>query len=132
MGNLTRDPELKTFGDDKKVCNFGIAVNRKFKRGKETVKETSFLDMECWDAGAEMVEKYFKKGDPIIVHCSVKTDTWDSPEGEKRSKLKFRVDKFDFVPGSNRNKPEREAAAAAPATSEPQADADGGDGDIPF
>jgi single-strand DNA-binding protein len=105
-GNLTRDPELKNVGSDKKVVNFGLAVNRRFKRGKETAKEVAFLDMEAWDSGAELISKYLFKGDPVIVHCSVKQDSWTDPEGKNRTKLKFRVNSFEFVGGGKKERPD--------------------------
>ena len=143
MGNLTRDPETRETGSGKSVCNFGLAVNRSFKRGDERVSEVAFLDMEVWDTGATTIAKYFAKGEPIIVDCSVKQDNWEDKEtGQKRSKLKFRVNQFYFIPGfkyksqaenapeagkSKRGRPKKEEAA------EPVAVGSGSDNsEIPF
>ena len=128
MGNLVRDPELREIAGGKKVLNFSIAVNRRFKRENGSAKETAFLDCEAWDTGAEMIAKYFKKGSPIIIHASVKQETWDDKEsGQKRSKLRFRVNQFEFVPriGGGGN-----AEGGADAAEEPAVSGDGGD--IPF
>ena len=99
LGNLTRDPELKNLQSGTAVVNFCIATNgRKYKtKDGQNAKETAFLEMEAWDSGAETISKFFKKGDPIIVHCAAKTEQWES-EGQKRSRIKFRVNKFEFVP----------------------------------
>jgi len=98
MGNLVRDVELKEVGSSK-VASFTIAVSRFFKKQNgEKGKETSFLDMEAWDSGGEQISKFFRKGSPILVECSVKQETWeDKGTGSKRSRIKFRVDKFYFV-----------------------------------
>ena len=113
MGNLTRDPEIRTFGDNKSVTNFGLAINRSYKKGDDWVNEPSFLDCELWDKGGEIFANKFKKGDMVIVQCSVKQDNWeDKTTGEKRSKLKFRVDKFEGLPGKKKDK-------AIPANDEP-------------
>jgi single-strand DNA-binding protein len=96
---LTRDPELRTVGaKGTAVVNFGIAVSRQFKKNTgETAKETTFLEFEAWDSGAETINRHFKKGDPIIVHCSAKTEQWeDKTSGQKRSRIKFRVNKFEW------------------------------------
>lgn len=130
LGRLTRDPELKELSGGKKVVNFTIAVGRDYKKNGETVKEVAYIDCEIWDTGADVIAKHFVKGNPIIVHCSVKQDNWeDKDSGQKRSKLKFRVDSFDFVPG-NSNKGEgsvtQDTATTTTSTSEPVGD------DIPF
>lgn len=99
MGNLTRDPEIRQVGaKGTSVVNFGLAISRQFKKtGGETTKETTFIELEAWDTGAETIHRHFKKGSPIIVHCSAKTETWDDKKsGEKRSRIKFRVDRFEW------------------------------------
>lgn len=131
LGNLTRDPELTNLKNDKRVVKFGIAINRKFKRGAETVSEPAFLDCEAWDSGADLIAKFFKKGDPIIVHCSVRQETWDDKNGGgKRSKLVHRVNKFDFVPGAKKNRDEDGEQAQRTRPAEPAAEDD--DASIPF
>jgi single-strand DNA-binding protein len=132
MGNLTRDPELKSLANNKRVVNFGIAVSRRFKRGTQTAKETSFLDCVAWDTGADLIAKHFKKGDKIIVHCSVQTDTWeDKKTGEPKSKLKFRVNQFDFVGGNKSDKPQDDDPGTAVAATVEDGGQDDG-AEIPF
>lgn len=98
MGNLTRDPELKKVGvKGVPVANFCIAISRKYKKQDgEITKEVAFIECEAWDSGAETIARHFKKGNPIIVHCSAKTETWKGEDGSNRSKIRFRVNKFDF------------------------------------
>jgi single-strand DNA-binding protein len=133
MGNLTRDPELKQLANNKRVVNFGLAVSRRFKRGTQTAKEVSFLDCVAWDTGADLIAKHLKKGDKIIVHCSVQTDEWDDKKtGERRTKLKFRVNSFDFVGGNKTERPQDEDPGTAVAATVAE---DGGQDDgaeIPF
>jgi single-strand DNA-binding protein len=59
--------------------------------------------MEAWDTGAETIYKNFRKGDKILTYASVKTDRWTDAEGKQRSKLKFRVDRFEFLNNPNRH-----------------------------
>jgi len=115
LGNFVRDPEIKTTDGGKKVVNFTLGINRRYKRGTETVKDPAFIDCEAWDTGAETISKFFKKGDAIIVHCAVKQENWnDKTTGDKRSRLKFRVNSFDFVHGGNKKN-----GAGAPAEQDP-------------
>ncbi len=107
LGNLTKDPELRNVGaKGTAVTNFTIAVSRRFKRvNGETTKEVVFIECEAWDSGAETIVKYLKKGDPIIVFCSAKMEQWEK-DGVKHSKIRFRVDEFEFVPSRRNNKSE--------------------------
>lgn len=131
LGRLVGEPELKPLGDQKRVVKFRIAVDRKYKRGKETAKETAFLDCEAWDTGADLIHKHFGKGDAIIVHASVKQDEWeDKATGQKRSKLLFRVDQFDFPFGNSKDR-ERPARPANP-DDDGNGQSGGGDGDDPI
>lgn len=101
-GNLTRDPELRTAGDSQ-VCDFGIATNRPIKR-KDGSKdqETVFVDCEVWAGAAEVLAKYAKKGTAILIQGSLKLDTWEV-DGQKRSKLRVRVNDFKFLGGGRSN-----------------------------
>lgn len=95
-GNLTRDPEIREVGQKgSKVVNFSIAINRYFKKSNgDKGNETTYLDCEAWDSGAETIERLFSKGDPILINGSLKQDTWEQ-DGQKRSKLKVRVSGFE-------------------------------------
>jgi single-strand DNA-binding protein len=120
-GNLTRDPETRAAGSST-VCNFGLAINRKYK-DKE---ETTFVDCEAWGATGENIARYCTKGRPLLVEGELALDQWTDKDGNKRSKLKVRVYGFQFVGG----KPEArglETVGTAPAASEAM-DQD----DIPF
>ena len=89
IGNFTTDPILQKMHDDKiSVLNFRIAVHRKFKSGAgELKKETSFLDMEAFDSGAETIVRNFRKGDTIFIKACAR----NIPQS---SKIKFRVNSF--------------------------------------
>ena len=105
MGNLTRDPEMKFLPSGAAVCNFGIAINEKWggKGDDEEVKESvCFVEIEAWERQAEVVNEYMVKGSPIFIEGALKFDSWETPEGEKRSRLKVRLIRFQFI-GGNQN-----------------------------
>ena len=64
-GRATRDPELKTFGEDGKVTNFGIASDRTVKQGDEYVQVPNFFDVAVFGGYAALVDKKLRKGDLI-------------------------------------------------------------------
>ena len=100
IGNLTRDPEVKEFGDGKSVANFSIAINDKKKGG-----EATYLECAAWGKQAEFIQKWFHKGEPILIHCSVKQENWeDKASGQKRSKHKYMVNRAEFLPANDRKK----------------------------
>lgn len=102
LGRLTHDPEVRDVNGTS-VLNFSVAVSRKYKtRDGKKAEEVCFVPCEAWANGADTIAQYFKKGDPIIVHASVKQENWEH-EGQKRSKLVFRVNEFEFVPNSKQN-----------------------------
>jgi single-strand DNA-binding protein len=100
MGNLTRDPDLRTTPKGSQVAQFGLAVNRNYRNAEgNTVDETTFVDIEAFGKQAEVIGKYLSKGRPIFVEGRLKLDQWESKEGEKRSKLKVILEAFQFVGG---------------------------------
>ena len=126
-GNFVRKPELKNVGEGQvAVVNFTIAVNRKYtSRDGQLKKETTYIDCEAWDSGAETIAKHCDKGDFIILYTSAKNESWNDTDGKKRSKMKFRVDRFEFVPGMAKRE---EAEESQPVSVSSANDSD----DIPF
>lgn len=93
VGNLTRDPELKTVGGDKTVVSFGIARNE--NKGGESVPK--FFDVEAWGKTAEFIGKYFAKGKPIHIQGRLDYQSWpDKDTGKTRSKIVLVADQAGF------------------------------------
>ena len=89
VGNLTRDPEVRYLQSGMAVTDLGLAVNDKRKNQQgEWVEETTFVDVTLWARQAEIAGEYLTKGAPVLIEGRLKLDTWESKEGEKRSKLK--------------------------------------------
>lgn len=89
VGNLTRDPEVRYLQSGMAVADIGLAVNDKRKNQQgEWVDETTFVDVTLWARQAEVAGEYLTKGAPVLIEGRLKLDTWESKEGEKRSKLK--------------------------------------------
>lgn len=121
IGNLTRDPELRVTPKGTAICQFSLAVNRKFKTesGGEQ-EEVTYVDIEAWGKAGETIAKYCTKGKPLFVEGRLKLDQWeDKATKEKRSRMKVVCENFQFL-GSGRD--EQKPAAAAPRAAAPQED----------
>ena len=101
MGNLTRDPQLKYTPAQMAICEFGLAVNRKWKsQSGEQKEEVNFIDCTAWGRTGEVINQYFTKGKPIFIEGRLKYDSWEDKQGGgKRSKVTVVVESFEFIGG---------------------------------
>jgi len=99
MGNLTRDPELRSLPSGTTVVNFGLAVSERWKDKTtgEQREEVCFVDVDAFGRQGEVVNEYFSKGKPILVEGRLRFRQWETDSGEKRSKLSVTLDRFSFV-----------------------------------
>lgn len=105
MGNLTRDPELRTTPSGASVCSFSVAVNRTFKDSSGNQQETvSFIDCVAWNKPGEIINQYAKKGTGIFVSGRLDQRSWeDKNTGNRRSRVEIVVEDFNFIGNTNRN-----------------------------
>jgi len=97
IGNLTRDPELRYTPSGTPICQFRLAVNRRFTtRDGEQRDETCFVDVSMWGRRGEVISEYFSKGSPILIEGRLKLDTWETADG-RRSKLSVVAENFEFM-----------------------------------
>jgi len=101
IGNLTRDPQMKTLPSNTAIADFGLAVSRRFKTaGGEDREETCFLDCTAFGKQAEVIGQYCQKGKPLFVEGRLKFDSWDDKQGfGRRSKVSVVVENFQFLGG---------------------------------
>lgn len=103
MGNLTRDPEVRTTTTGLKIAKLGLAVNRRYRtRDNEQKEETTFVDIDAFGSQAEILERYCQKGSPLFVEGRLRLDQWQTSSGENRSKLNVVLENFQFL-GSSRD-----------------------------
>lgn len=104
LGNLTRDPEMRTLTSGSSVTSFSLAVNRKFKTKDGGAKEeVLFVDCSVWGAAAEPCSKYLSKGSKTLVEGRLRTETWEDKEGNKRSKLSVVCDNVEFLDSATKS-----------------------------
>ena len=101
IGNLTRDPVIKSTPKGTLIADIGLAINRNYTTASgEKREEATFVDIELWDKLAELAEKYLKKGRPVYIEGSLRLDSWDDKQtGQKRTKLKVRGEVMQFLGG---------------------------------
>ncbi|HDH53701.1 MAG TPA: single-stranded DNA-binding protein [Nitrospirae bacterium] len=86
IGNLTRDPEMRYTPQGTSVCNFGIAVNHKYKQGEEMKEEVTFINVVIFGKQADACGQYLNKGSSVLVEGRLQERRWETEEGQKRSK----------------------------------------------
>jgi single-strand DNA-binding protein len=86
IGNLTRDPEMRYTPQGTSVCNFGIAVNRRYKQGDEIKKEVTFINVVVFGKQADTCGQYLNKGSTVLVEGRLQERRWETEEGQQRSK----------------------------------------------
>ena len=109
MGNLTKDPEIKSTPSGKSVCSMSIANNRIFTKNGQRATEVSYFDVEVWGQAAENFAKYLKKGSGIIVEGRLKQDRWEK-DGKTQSRVRISANSVHFMPkradeGAPQNRP---------------------------
>lgn len=94
IGNLSRTPELRYTASGQAFCNFGLAVNRRWqnRQTQEWEESTSFFDVICWRELAENVAESLVRGSRAVVSGRLEQRSWETPEGDKRSKVEVVAD----------------------------------------
>ena len=101
VGNITRDPELRSTPSGAQVCGFSVAVNRTYKDNSGANQESvSFIDCSAWGRAGEIIAQYAKKGSGILVSGRLEQRSWEDKEGQKRSRVEIVVEDFNFVGGN--------------------------------
>ncbi len=100
VGNVTRDIDLKYTQGGTAVTDVGLAVNdRRKDESGEYVDDTTFLDITLWGRQAEVAGQFLSKGSPCLIEGRLKLDTWETDEGQKRSKLKVVGERMQMLGG---------------------------------
>jgi len=102
VGNITRDPELKSIPSGGSVCNFSIATNRSWtdKNSGEKKQDTEFHNIVIFGKMAESTAQYMKKGDSILIEGRIQNRSWEGSDGVKKYKSEIVAESVQF--GSKR------------------------------
>ena len=114
IGNLARDPELKTTSNGIATCAFAIAVNRKFKNA-QGVQEADFIHIVAWRQLAELCAKYLAKGRKVGVVGTLQTRNYTAQDGSKRYITEVVADEIEFLTPRSTDSAPADADYASPA-----------------
>ena len=120
IGNLTKDPELRTTPNGVSVCSFTIAVNR-YSNGE---KVSDFYRINAWRKDADNCMKYLAKGRKVAVCGSLEPRTYTNSKGEKVTSLDVQATDIEFLSPREEQKQERQ--------SDPKEDWTPVQGELPF
>jgi single-strand DNA-binding protein len=95
-GNLTREPEIRYTKEGQATTLLGVAVNRRWqdKSTQEWQESVSFFDVVCWRDLAENVALSLSKGMRVVVTGRMEQRSWETDEGEHRSKVEIVADEI--------------------------------------
>ena len=101
IGNLTRDPELRSLPSGVQVATIGLATNRVWKDREGAKKEdTQFHNVVVFGRQAETAAQYLRKGASVLVEGRMQTRSWESPDGKKNYRTEIVADRIQFGPRS--------------------------------
>jgi single-strand DNA-binding protein len=124
IGNLTRDPELKSLPSGIKVCSFSVATNRVWKDKNGARQESAdYHNVVVFGRQAETVAQYMKKGSSILVEGRMQTRSWeDKTSGEKKYRTEIIADRTQF--GARSSGGSANTGGSVPATNAPKSEND--------
>lgn len=130
IGNLTRDPEMKSLPSGIKVTSFSIATNRSWKDQSGAKKEaTEYHNIVAFGKPAELISQYMKKGGQLYVEGRLQTRSWDAQDGQKKYRTEIIVENFQFGSGPRDSSGGPQTGVyRAPAKSAPKKEDDGDKG----
>lgn len=115
-GNLTRDPESRATANGMSVLKLGVAVNdrRKNPSTGEWEDVPNFVDVTVFGARADALARLLKKGMKVAIEGRLRWSQWETPEGEKRSRLEVVADEIEFLSARGEDAPVAPARAPMP------------------
>lgn len=100
LGRLTADPELRYTKSGIPVAEMRMVVNREYTDSKnQRVSKPCFVDVLAWRRTAELVSEYLRKGSELFVEGRLEYETWETQDGQRRSKLRVVAEHVQFIGG---------------------------------
>ena len=96
IGNLTKDPELRTTKDGIPVCSFTVAVNRPKRNNNTNEPEADFFNVTAWRERGEICAKFLEKGKKVCVIGRVSVRTWET-ETKHGASLEVLAEEVEFL-----------------------------------
>ena len=102
-GNLTRDPEMRSTAGGTQILQFGVAVNdrRRNPQTGEWEDNPNFVDCVVFGSRAEPLSRFLSKGSKVAIEGKLRYSSWETKDGQRRSKLEVVVDEIEFLSSRN-------------------------------
>jgi single-strand DNA-binding protein len=99
VGNLTRDPELKSLPSGTSVCDLRVAVNnrRKNQQTGEWVEEPNYFTISVFGQQGENCARFLQKGRAVAIDGRLRWRQWDAPDGQKREAVDIVAETVQFI-----------------------------------
>ena len=124
-GRLVREPETNYFNEGKCITKLVVAVDRRFN-DKDGNKVSDFFNCVCFGKQAEIIDKYFGKGDGIVLRGEMQNSKYTDKDGNPKDFWQLKIDTFEFPLGKKSNTVAVESAADIDFTT------GGSEDDLPF
>ncbi len=132
VGNLGKDPEVRTLENGTKVANFTMATSETYKtKDGQKVTQTEWHNIVLWRGLAEIAERYMKKGNQVYIEGKIKTRSWDDKDGNKRYTTEIVGDNLTML-GSRRDADGADASSASVQDKPPDNNVGDEKDDLPF
>lgn len=139
IGNLGADPELKYLDQGIAYTQLRLACTDRYRdKDGQYQDRTEWVSVNLWRGSAEVVSRYCKKGSTICVEGRLRSHSWETPQGERRSRMEVEGSQVILLDG----RPTEEGSFAEPASrlsspasspaDQPVADPGGPTDDLPF
>lgn len=132
IGNLTRDPEMRTTSTGISVCSFTVAVNRRRSSAEAGQPDADFFRVSAWRQLGELCNRYLAKGRKVAVVGSITMSTFTGNDGQVRSNLEVTADEVEFLTPRSEQGGESMSAPAASSGSRDSDFVQVNDDDLPF
>ena len=107
IGNLTRDVELSHTASGVPYAKFGLAVNNNYTKDGEKIESVDFFNIVAWKKLAENCDTYLSKGRPVAIEGRLKSRSWETEDGQKRSAVEVEAQNVQFL-GSEKSEKKEE------------------------
>lgn len=106
IGRLTAKPELRYTNSNVAFTRFTLAVNRQFTK-EDGKRDADFINIIAWRKQAELITKYFNKGNLIAIEGKLQTSSYDDKNGNKKYTTDVALDNFEFIEGKKEESKEK-------------------------
>jgi single-strand DNA-binding protein len=132
IGNVGKDPDIKRLDNGTVIAKFPLATSEAYKnRDNEKVTSTEWHNIVFFQAPAEIVEKYVKKGDALYVEGRIRTRSWDDKDGNKKYMTEIIGNNIQMLGGGGKSD-SQSASQVQESTGAPQENIPDEGDDLPF